>query len=64
MAEKKVSFEEAFEKLKKAEEKIASSENTLDDSIKAFEEGVKNYKICTEILNEAKGKIKDIEKDL
>ena len=55
--EKKDTFEESLEKLRKAAEKIKSEDTTLEDSIKCYEEGMKNYNECNEILRNAEQKI-------
>ncbi len=57
MAEDKISFEEAFAKLKEISEKIEKEDLTLDESITLFEEGVKLSGYCSKILEEAKQKI-------
>lgn len=57
MAEDKISFEEAFAKLKEISEKIEKEDLTLDESIALFEEGVKLSGYCSKILEEAKQKI-------
>ncbi|MBR6573269.1 MAG: exodeoxyribonuclease VII small subunit [Clostridia bacterium] len=57
MSERKISFEEAFEKLKEISEKIENENLTLDESIALFEEGVKLSGYCSKILEEAKQKI-------
>ncbi len=36
---------------------IRSEETTLDDAVKAYEEGMKAYEACRKILDETKGKI-------
>lgn len=55
--EKKDTFEESLEKLRKAAEKIKSEDTTLEDSIKCYEEGMKYYNECNEILRNAEQKI-------
>ena len=63
MADKKISFEEAFEKLKEISEKIENENLTLDESIALFEQGVKLSAYCSEILEEAKQKITRLSED-
>lgn len=63
MAENKISFEEAFEKLRQISEKIESENLTLDESIALFEEGVKLSAYCSKILEEAKQKITKLSGD-
>ena len=55
---KKVSFEEALQDLKNCAEKIKSKDLTLDESIACYEEGIKHYELCREILENTKQKIK------
>ena len=54
---KKLSFEEAFEALEKAAEALKNDGTTLEESLKYFEDGVKQYSVCNDILLEAKQKI-------
>lgn len=64
------SFEENLEKLKELVRKLQSGELTLDESLKAFEEGIKISKILEDKLNDIESKavklfenneLKDIE---
>ncbi len=57
MSEKKDTFEESLEKLRQAAQKIKSDDTTLEDSIKCYEEGMKYYNECNEILKNAEQKI-------
>ncbi|MGI6211015.1 MAG: exodeoxyribonuclease VII small subunit [Anaerovoracaceae bacterium] len=59
--EKEMKFEEAFDKLKQQAEIIKSGELSLEESIKAYEEGMKYYQVCSKILTEAKQKIETFE---
>lgn len=61
MAEKKDTFEESLEKLRQAAEKIKSEDTTLEDSIKCYEEGMKYYNECNDILKNAEQKIEIME---
>ena len=63
MLERKISFEEAFEKLKQISEKIENENLTLDESIALFEEGVKLSGYCSKILEEAKQKITKLSEE-
>lgn len=54
MAEK---FESSLAKLEDVVNRLESGELTLDDALKAFEEGVKHAAICNKKLNEAEKKI-------
>ncbi len=57
MAEKTLSFEEAYSNLEKIAEKLAENDLSLDEAIKLYEEGVKLSKFCAETLENAKQKI-------
>lgn len=62
MAVKKHKFEESLEKLEEVAEQIKSGNLTLDESIKAFEQGITYYEVCNDILKQAKQKIEVFEK--
>ena len=62
MTEKKMTFEEALEKLEKSSENLKRENITLEEALKNFEEGIANYKQCSEILNSAKQKIETYSK--
>lgn len=63
MTDEKITFEEAYEKLRAAGEKLDSGEVTLEEAIKNYEEGIKYYKICKQILDDAKQKIESFNTD-
>jgi exodeoxyribonuclease VII small subunit len=46
-------FETSLHKLEEVVKKLESGELSLDDSLKAFEEGVKHAAFCARKLNEA-----------
>ena len=54
-------FEKAFSELQKMAEGIKSQDTTIEDAIDYYEKGMKYYKICDEILNNAKQKIEVFE---
>ncbi len=54
---KKATFETAYTSLKNTVEKIENGETTIDEAISLFEEGVKHYRQCIAILDEAEQKI-------
>lgn len=56
-AEKNLSFEEALNALEEKAKAIKQEDITLEEAMKAYEEGVKYYGICENILDDAKGKI-------
>ena len=58
MVKKKVSFEEALNELKACAETIKKKDLTLDESISCYEEGMKHYELCKEILENTKQKIR------
>ncbi|MCK8058884.1 MULTISPECIES: exodeoxyribonuclease VII small subunit [unclassified Fusibacter] len=60
---KKVSFEEAYSDLKKASILVESKDVSLDDAIKAFEDGLRFYEKCVKILDEAEQKVKMVMGD-
>ena len=61
--QEKKKFEEAVEDLEKVVERLESGELSLEDSLAAFEEGVKLVKFCNEKLNEVEKKIELLVKD-
>ena len=61
MAEK--TFTEALKNLQNAASEIGKQATTLEDSLKLFEEGMKEAAFCKEILDSAEQKIVIFEKD-
>lgn len=59
---RKMSYEEALAKLKEIVARLESGEETLDDSLKLFEEGAKLSAFCYEKLQNAEQKITEITK--
>jgi exodeoxyribonuclease VII small subunit len=57
MAENEVNFEKAISDLQTTVKKLESGELSLEDSLKAFEEGIKLTRVCQEHLNKAEKKI-------
>ena len=57
---KKITFEEALKQLESSADKLKRDGVTLEETIKSYEEGIKYYKQCSEILNDAKQKIEII----
>ena len=53
----KLSFEEALAKLEATVSKLRSGDCTLEESVKLYEKSVECYKLCDDILKEAKQKI-------
>ena len=50
-------FEVAYEKLQQSVKKLESGELSLEDSLKAFEEGVQLSRVCQEHLTAAEQKV-------
>lgn len=51
MDEEKITYEMAYARLEKLVKSMESGDLTLDDSIKAYEEGLKLLKICESELS-------------
>ncbi|MBI3540833.1 MAG: exodeoxyribonuclease VII small subunit [Deltaproteobacteria bacterium] len=60
---KKESFEESLEKLETIVHQLEEGNRTLEDSLGAFEEGMKLVNVCEARLNEAQKKIEILMKD-
>ena len=54
-------FEKALSELQKMSESIKSRDTDLEGAIKCYEEGMKYYEICNEILETAKQKVETFE---
>lgn len=54
-------FETAYKELQKMAEEIKKPDTTIEEAIADYENGMKYYKICDEILNNAKQKIEVFE---
>ncbi|MBO4725225.1 MAG: exodeoxyribonuclease VII small subunit [Firmicutes bacterium] len=57
-----LSFEESMGKLEETAETIKKDNISLEQAITAYEDGVKYYERCVEILNSAKQRIEVYEK--
>ncbi len=57
MANAKLSFEKALEKLEKVVAALETDELTLEKALKQFEEGMKLSRICNQKLDETEKKI-------
>lgn len=55
--ENKSAFEESLQKLEQASENLKKDNISLEDALLNFQEGIKYYKECSEILNSARQKI-------
>lgn len=63
MARKDKRFEDALDELEKVVERLESGELSLEDSLAAFEEGVKLVRYCNQKLSEVEKKIELLVKD-
>ncbi|MDO4199776.1 MAG: exodeoxyribonuclease VII small subunit [Clostridia bacterium] len=57
MAKKKITFEQSLENLENIVAKLESGEETLESTLKLYEEGLEASKNCKSILEHAKQKI-------
>lgn len=57
----KGNFEKALNQLQSMSESIKSQDTDLEEAIKCYEEGMKYYGICNEILETAKQKVETFE---
>lgn len=62
-AEGKLNFEEALKRLEEIVEKLEGGNSSLEESIKLYEEGMLLGNSCMTQLNEAKLRLKKIQKD-
>jgi exodeoxyribonuclease VII small subunit len=56
-------FEEALKKLEELVKKMESGDLALEDSLKAFEEGIRLIRFCTGRLDEAERRVEILIKD-
>lgn len=63
MTKKKLSFEDALKRLEEIVSQLESGEISLDESLKAFEEGRELVSFCLNKLDEAEQKVKKLEVD-
>jgi len=62
-AKEKKKFEEAVGELERVVEQLESGELSLEDSLAAFEKGVRLVKLCNQKLTEVERKIELLVKD-
>ncbi len=62
-AKEKKKFEEVVEELEKIVEQLESGELSLEDSLAAFENGIRLVKLCNQKLTEVERKIELLVKD-
>ena len=59
---KDMTFEEAFQRLEAIVESLEKGESSLEESLKAFEEGVRLAKFCSQKLSEAETRLQKLVK--
>jgi exodeoxyribonuclease VII small subunit len=57
-----ISFEQALEGLEKSAQALQKEGTTLDEAMASYEDGIKYYERCTELLNVAKQKLQIYDK--
>jgi exodeoxyribonuclease VII small subunit len=57
-----IKFEEALTRLEEIVEKLEDGDLPLDESLSAFEEGIRLSRICAKLLNEAERKVEILTK--
>ena len=62
MAKSKMKFEEGLARLETIVEELESGDLTLDESLARYEEGVKAFKKCHEILRDAEKRVESLVK--
>ncbi len=62
-AKEKKKFEEAVKELERVVEQLESGELSLEDSLAAFENGIRLVKLCNQKLTEVERKIELLVKD-
>jgi exodeoxyribonuclease VII small subunit len=63
MAKKKEKFEEALQKLESIVTRMEEGELSLEEALKAFEEGVRLAQFCSKKLDEAERKVAVLVRD-
>jgi exodeoxyribonuclease VII small subunit len=61
--DKNLSFEKAMEQLEKIINRLEDGDISLEESLKAYQEGVMLSQYCNKILEEAEGKVVMIMKE-
>lgn len=61
---KKIKFEDALHDLEEVVSRLESGDLSLDESLAAFENGMKLAKTCEQKLNETSGKVEKIMKEI
>ncbi len=58
-----ITFEEALGQLEQIVQKLESSELSLQDSVKQFEEGIKLSRHCSQILEQAELRVEQVKQN-
>ena len=58
-----LNFEEAMKKLEAMSERIKDTDISLEEAISCYEEGIKCYNQCNDILSRAKQKIEFFDEE-
>lgn len=61
--EEVLSFEDALAKLENIIDRIGNEDQPLEESIKLYEEGISLAKHCTQTLEEAELRVKEVGKE-
>ena len=64
LCQKNKNFEENLQSLEKIVAELESGKISLDDSLKKYEEGVKVFKSCKDLLSKAEKKIQTLTSTL
>jgi len=59
----KETFEEALDRLEEIAEKLERGDMPLDESLKSYEEGVRAYRRCSELLKEVEKRIEILTRE-
>lgn len=62
MPKKRPAFEESLKKLEKAADRLKSQDVPLEEAIESYKEGLKHYKECRKILDDAVQEIETLTK--
>ena len=57
-----IKFEDALTRLEEIVEKLEEGDLPLEESLSAFEEGIKLSRVCAKLLNEAERKVEILTK--
>ncbi|MDR1028162.1 MAG: exodeoxyribonuclease VII small subunit [Clostridiales Family XIII bacterium] len=59
----RIGFEQALEKLEEYSELLSREGVTLEEAMRAYEEGIRYYGVCARMLDEAKQRIETLDPD-